>query len=94
MTLSEELKQLIEKEPLARERSNKNKVIAKVMFDKYGLEHNPLIKPKLADMVGEILNADRAWRKILEDNPELRGKDYSSKVELELEKQRELGYNV
>ncbi len=48
----------------------------------------------MADIVGEILSLDRKWRKILEENPELRGQDYGEKEILEVEKQRELGYNI
>ncbi len=88
------LKEYLEKEPMARERKNKNKVIAKIMYDQYGLEYNPLTKPKLSDMVGEILLVDRYWRKVLEENSNLRGTDYNDKAGLELDKQQELGYNV
>lgn len=35
---------------------------------------------------------DRAWRKALQENPELRGSDYSDKEVLEQSKELELGY--
>lgn len=91
--MTEALKNLIINEPEARERANKNKVIAKVIYEGYALAHNP-VKPRMTDIAGEILTLDRAWRLFLRDNKEYRGKDYNEKAELEVEKQRELGYNV
>ena len=92
-----ELIDYLKQEPKARERKNKNRAIANVIYEKYSLDEkmfNELDKTTRADMVGEILSLDRKWRKILEENPDLRGSDYSDKTELEIEKQRELGYNV
>lgn len=51
-----------------------------------------ITKEVIADLVGEVLTADRAWRKVLEANPELRGNDYNEKEKLELEAQLKLGY--
>lgn len=79
----ETVKQYLEEQPSARERKNKNRAICNLMIKKY-----------IQEMVGDILSADRAWRKVLEENPNLRGSDYADKEELELQKQRELGYPV
>lgn len=88
-----ELIDYLKTEPRARERKNKNRAIGNLLQKKYFYTEN-ISKDKMADMVGEILSLDRKWRKILEENPDLRGTDYTDKVELELEKQRELGYKV
>ena len=85
------LLELLQNEPRARERSNKNRAIGNLMIKQYNLT---IDKAQMADMVGEILSQDRKWRKILEENPELRGSDYGDKDILEQKKIVELGYNV
>lgn len=85
------LLELLQKEPKARERSNKNRAIGNLMMKQYNLTMD---KAQMADMVGEILSMDRLWRKILEENPDLRGSDYGKKDSLEQKKLLELGYNV
>jgi len=89
MTIYEKLKSYLETEPRARERSNKNRAIGNLISKQYGLE---IDKNKMADMVGEILSADRAWRLILQNEPSLRGQDYNQKQILEENKMLELGY--
>lgn len=42
--------------------------------------------------VRRIKSAEREWRKVLQENPHLRGSDYGDKDRLEAEKQIELGY--
>lgn len=88
-----ELLTYLKQEPRARERKNKNRAIGNLVRENYGLNDKHLSKDRVADMVGEILSMDRQWRKILEENPDLRGTDYGDKTELVLEKQRSLGYN-
>lgn len=91
MNLLDYLKQ----EPRARERKNKNRAIGNITIKKYQLDKNMFVdKEQMADMVGEILSMDRQWRKILEENPELRGTDYGDKDKLEEMKQLELGYGA
>ena len=94
-----ELIDYLKENEIGRERSNKNKVIAKLAWEKYhsiedtedgGYEILP--KNHMADMVGEILSLDRKWRKILEENEDLRGTDYKEKDILEQNKMLELGY--
>jgi len=80
----------LKQEPRARERKNKNRAIGNVIAGNYGLAQQD--KGRLADMVGEILSLDRKWRKILEENPELRGTDYADKDLLEERKIESLGY--
>ena len=79
----------LQQEPKARERKNKNRALANLLIKSYNLEIDKL---KMADIVGEILTLDRQWRKLLEENPSLRGEDYSEKTTLEQEKMLQLGY--
>lgn len=72
-----------------RERSNKNKGIANLLAEKYHIE---IPKDKRDDFISDVLSADRYWRKTLEDEPSLRGKDYMTKEEMAQKKQIELGY--
>lgn len=96
MTVYEEVKAYLEKVPQARERKNKNRAIGNLIAEKYGIycEGYKISREIMSDIVAESNSYDRAWRKVLEDHVELRGSDYSKKSELELEKQRELGYKV
>ena len=80
----------LKKEPRARERKNKNRAIGNLMLEKYGIKE--LTREQCGDLIGEILSMDRQWRKILEDNESLRGKDYNDKDILEQEAQIKLGY--
>lgn len=84
----------LKQEPRARERSHKNRAIGNLALKKFypneTFYHDD--KSKMADMIGEILTLDRQWRKILEENPELRGTDYKDKTLLEEKKLAELGY--
>jgi hypothetical protein len=80
----------LKKEPKARERKNKNRAIGNVILEKY--HTGQYSKEVMADIVGEVLTLDRQWRKILEENPDLRGADYDEKTILEQKKMLELGY--
>lgn len=92
-----DLKEYLIREPRARLRRNKNRAIGNIILEKYSSQF-PLYsdtkedKAKMADMVGEILSLDRKWRKILEENPDLRGSDYKEKDILEQKAMLELGY--
>ena len=85
------LLELLKKDTRTRERSNKNRTLAYLIRKNYNIE---IDNGKMADIVGEILTRDREWRKILKENPELRGSDYSDKDMLEQEKMLELGYGT
>lgn len=85
------LEKLLKEYPTARERSNKNKAIAFLLQRKYRID---LPASTLTDLVAECHTLDRQWRKLLQDNPSLRGSDYDQKMELEQKKQIELGYEV
>lgn len=88
------LKTLLENQPQARERKWKNRAIARVVEDKWPAITCAALFPieVVSEIVAEILTLDRQWRKILADNPDLRGKDYGDKEELEQKAQIELGY--
>lgn len=76
-------------DPRFRERKNKNVGIANLIMRKYGIE---LPRDKRNDIIGDILTADRSWRKHTNENPELRGKDYDEKEVLEQKAEINLGY--
>lgn len=81
-----QLKAQLEKSERARERKNKNKLIAyNIIRDNQQLftAHPDYVKEKVEEMVRYVLTADRAWRQVVEQNPELRGEDYDEKEELE-----------
>ena len=95
-----ELIDYLKQEPRARERKNKNRAIGNLLIAPYiekvmkdnGFKEFISNKADIADIVGEVLTLDRQWRKILEENPELRGTDYKDKAMLEEKKLEELGY--
>ena len=76
------MKNYLQEQPKARERKNKNRAIGNVIMERYNIQ---IDKAMMSDIVGEILNYDRVWRKILEDYPDLRGSDYGHKDKLEEE---------
>lgn len=95
------IERYLEEQPLARERHNKDRAIVNVlvMDPKFVplqllIQKGELTKNELTKFVQDYNSTDRAWRKILEERPELRGKDYENKDELERVTQEELGYNV
>ena len=93
MSLKLAVRRYLENDKRFRERKNKDKGIANMINRKY---HNLIPKDKRADIVGDILTADRSWRGILkeEENKHLRGKDYNDKVRLSQEAQIGLGYEA
>lgn len=95
-TNKDKLKTFLEQNTWARERKNKNIAVAALLYD----EPDKLIRIKdkqsrvraFADLIREANNLDRCWRKILEEYPEIRGKDYDDKVVLEQQAKIDLGY--
>jgi len=88
----DQIKKYIEKNVSARERRNKNKFIAWFLFNKYKLQDNKLDQDTLEELIVMASDCDRYWRKVLQECPDLRGKDYMDKVVIAQEKQIELGY--
>lgn len=97
--LRQAIEAYLEEQPLARERSNKDRAIVNVLLrDNKFFPIAQQIKRKEIDIklltlfVQDYNSTDRAWRKVLEERPELRGKDYENKDELESETRKQLGY--
>lgn len=90
-TKLDKMKDLLKREPLARERANKHRAIAYFLKLHYPILEN-IPKKDLEDIIKLSESYDRSWRKITADNPSLRGSDYSRKTVLEQEKKLELGY--
>lgn len=89
----EEIKQKLIKYPEYRERRKKAEFLAKWLRHKYPtLLGNIERLSTIESMVDEVISAERYWRKVLQDNPELRGSDYSSKDKIVQEVQIGLGY--
>jgi predicted AAA+ superfamily ATPase len=65
----------LKEEPKARERSNKNRALANLLFKKFP-QLQELDKDLLEDIARYTTKIDRNWRKVLEEKPELRGSDY------------------
>ena len=67
-----------------RERKFRLVGIMQIIVDKYG---NTITTQNAEDIAGDILSADRVWRKALEDDTTIRGKDYDDGVKLSQEYQ-------
>lgn len=89
--MNNDIKKDLTGHPALRERKNKNRYIAIKLERKY---HTGLSTEALVNIIIDSSSMDRAWRKVLQDNPELRGTDYGDKDELEEKKVLELGYNL
>lgn len=81
------IKSELEKDVCGRERHNRASFIARLMKEKY-----MNVEAHLADIITDSESYARIWRKVLEENPHLQGKDYNTKKELSQKKQLELGY--
>lgn len=93
MTIYEEIKSKLERHPLARERSHKNRFIATMLFKKYDMRMQTGMDVALVEGIGvDFSSYDRAWRQVLQHEASLRGKDYDDKKTLEQERELELGY--
>lgn len=85
------LKEYLISEPKARERRNKIHAICNLLH-----RNHPAIqgisKDVLMGIIDEVIAYERLWRKILLDNPNLRGVDYETKKQIVQKKQIELDY--
>lgn len=79
-----------------RERKNKDEGIVNLLIRRYGLQpaidRREINKDGIVALVQDYATMDRAWRKVLEEREDLRGKDYGDKDRLEQEKMKQLGY--
>ena len=91
MKLEDQLKRYLQDEPRARERHNKVRAITNFMR-----RSHPTLQSISVDLmskfIDEIIALERYWRKILLDNPELRGHDYNTKKITVQNAQIRLGY--
>ncbi len=102
MSLERLVKNYLESTPLARERRNKTRALCNLLQKTHPSIQG--VNPKvLTEIFDELLTMDRIWRKILSENPSLRGTDYDgkgfkAKEQLEQEfligKGYEVGYNT
>ena len=83
------LQDLLENYPSARERRNKWRAIACILKRRYRLEIPDRI---MASLLSDASSLSREWRRLLQENESLRGRDYYEKKVLEQAKQIDLGY--
>lgn len=95
-TNKDRVKRFLEIEPKAREWTNKNLAISHLLLDKFDgiarLKDRRQRRKAFAELILEANNMDRCWRKVVEENPDLRGSDYNDKKILEQQAQIDLGY--
>jgi hypothetical protein len=81
-----------------RERSNKDRGIVNLLMTRYptlkaAINHGLIDKAVVTAIVQDYGSMDRAWRKVLEENVNLRGTDYEDKKLLQDEAKSLLDYN-
>ncbi len=90
MTIYDEVKGYLKQYPNARERKNKNRFFAWLLWE--GKEGRIATKELIETFVRRASSYDRAWRQVLQHETDLRGSDYDDKTILEQDKELELGY--
>jgi len=98
MKIKDHITQYLKEQPKARERAHKDRAIVNLLIVRYpslgvAIQSGVMSKNLVIALVQDYASYDRAWRQALEQNPQLRGKDYHEKDRLEQEKQIELGYS-
>ncbi len=91
MTHYDEIKGHLERNPAARLRRKKNRFLAWLLERKFNTQMGIGVA-SLEDLLVAAASYDRAWRQVLQHEPQLRGADYGEKDEVEQEKELELGY--
>lgn len=86
------VRSLLEKEPRARERKNKNRAIGFIIRGLYPITLKGVDKEMVMAIVKQANTLDRVWHKVKEEHPALRGSDYKRKNQEEQEEQEALGY--
>lgn len=100
MTLYQEIEKKLEEHLSFRERRFRGKGLAILALRSLNLEEKwrdkrPLELQDLVDFAGKYDSYDRIWRMVLQEKPELRGKDYEPDKDIyEQEKILGLGYEV
>ena len=85
------------KQPLFRERRNKDRGIVNILISRHyklgeAIRTGVLSKEFVIEAMKEFSSMDRYWRQALEQEPELRGRDYDDKEKVEQEAELSLGY--
>jgi hypothetical protein len=93
------IEECLEKQPLFRERSRKDKGIITILASIYpelksAIDSGLLRKNTLISIVQDYSSLDRSWRRALQENPKWRGTDYGEKWKLAKKKMLDLGYKV
>ena len=99
MTIYDTIKEKLESYPDFRERRFRVKYLAKLALRSCGLENkeetkNALTIQELADFAHTYTSYDRLWRKCLNENEHLRGKDWNDRRIYEEQAQINLGYEA
>ena len=96
MSLKHLVADRLDEDPMFRERANKDDGIVSLLINRYGLHYaihrGEITKGRIVALVQDYASMDRLWRKILEENPLLRGTDYDDKDQLEAKVMVSLGY--
>lgn len=93
MTLRNAVEKFLESTPLFRERSQKDRGIAHLLIKESSSKELAAVpKEVLTKFVQDYASADRAWRQILEQRPDLRGGDYWKKADAMHKQRINLGY--
>ena len=86
-----DVKNYLEQEPKGRERMNRDRAMVNLLLIKYPLLKE-VPKDKLVNFAHDFESYCRLWRKVLEENKDLRGKDYDTKQVVEENYMLNLGY--
>lgn len=92
-TIYQRMEELLRAQPEARERKNKARAVRHFLMKSYP-ELAQIPMHRLMDAITEAESYNRAWRKVTEENEELRGRDYDKKARLVVQKWEELGYHI
>jgi len=93
----EEIKNKLKDFPKFRERRFRVEYLTILSLRKLGFEKkvkngSTLSLEELAEFAPTYVSYERIWRWVLRDFPDLRGKDYDTKEEVEQEKMLKMGY--
>lgn len=87
------VKKLLEREPIARERSRRaDYIVAMLIEDRFSVTLSEVHRRSIVEICKEYSSLERAWREVEMNEVDLRGSDYELGKELEQEKIIELGY--
>ena len=87
------IKNYLIREPRSRERFLHQRGMVNLLLEKYP-ELKDVSKDKLVDFCHDFESYCRIWRKVLSENPNLRGSDYETKEIVEQQYQQKIGYEA